>query len=33
VSLGVYALMRDTKLHSRIDRDHDIVEHDTGQRA
>jgi len=31
VSLCVYAAMRDTKLHSRIDRDHDIP--DTGERA
>lgn len=26
VSLGVYALMRDTRRHSRIDRDHDVVQ-------
>jgi MHS family alpha-ketoglutarate permease-like MFS transporter len=37
-SLGVYALMRDTKLHSRIDRDHDatfdgIRDTDAGERA
>ena len=36
VSLGVYALMRDTKLHSRIDRDHDAFDDsvsETGERA
>ena len=26
-SLCVYALMRDTRQHSRIDRDHDIADH------
>ncbi|HEY0504723.1 MAG TPA: MFS transporter [Lysobacter sp.] len=33
VSLGVYAVMRETKLHSRIDRDHEVAVIESGERA